>query len=196
MLAKQVLGKEEVTALGAASPGCLITWRGKKRVAVRSRSFWTGDARRHPRPSQIQPSLAPGSGSGRRWPGRAAGKTLPARVPGIPAAAAAPGRAMGLMPAARASSRCRACPRPPCRLPACCAPAAPGRGGTGCGGPRGLGVWGPLGAPRMRLAVLYRDPGSVASSPRSRGAGGGGEAEARMPPLICREGVYVKRWGN
>ncbi|XP_047410473.1 rho GTPase-activating protein 22 isoform X7 [Sciurus carolinensis] len=33
---------------------------------------------------------------------------------------------MGLMPAARAFSRCRACPRPPCRLPACCAPAAPG----------------------------------------------------------------------
>ncbi|XP_057590857.1 rho GTPase-activating protein 22 isoform X3 [Hippopotamus amphibius kiboko] len=30
------------------------------------------------------------------------------------------------MPAARASSGCRACPRPPCRLPACCAPAAPG----------------------------------------------------------------------
>ncbi|XP_052589876.1 rho GTPase-activating protein 22 isoform X6 [Peromyscus californicus insignis] len=33
---------------------------------------------------------------------------------------------MGLMPAARAFSSCRACPRPPCRLPACCAPAAPG----------------------------------------------------------------------
>nr|XP_040128545.1 rho GTPase-activating protein 22 isoform X7 [Ictidomys tridecemlineatus] len=33
---------------------------------------------------------------------------------------------MGLMPAARAFSRCRACPRPPCRLPACCSPAAPG----------------------------------------------------------------------
>ncbi|KAL0615816.1 Rho GTPase-activating protein 22 [Plecturocebus cupreus] len=43
---------------------------------------------------------------------------------------------MGLMPAARAFSGCRACPRPPCRLPACCAPAAPGRGGTGCGRPR------------------------------------------------------------
>ncbi|XP_044924925.1 rho GTPase-activating protein 22 isoform X10 [Mustela putorius furo] len=33
---------------------------------------------------------------------------------------------MGLMPAARAFSRCCACRRPPCRLPACCAPAAPG----------------------------------------------------------------------
>lgn len=52
--------------------------------------------------------------------------------------------AMGLMPAARAFSGCRACPRPPCRLPACCAPAAPGRAG-------------PVRVPRGGSGVLSRE---------------------------------------
>lgn len=98
----------------------------KKRVrSLNSRSSISETRRSRALPPSLQ---GPG-------PGRAAGKTLPARVPGIPAAP--PRRsAMGLMPAARASSGCRACPRPPCRLPACCAPAAPGSAGGGTGAPR------------------------------------------------------------
>lgn len=64
------------------------------------------------------------------------------------------------MPAARAFSGCRACPRPPCRLPACCAPAAPGSAGGGAGTRR----------IRAEAASRARRAGEDSAAPARRGA--------------------------
>lgn len=115
-----------------------------------------------PGPSSFPPSLR-GPGRGRRRASRylrACRAFLPPR----------PG-AMGLMPAARAFSGCRACPRPPCRLPACCASAAPGRRPARPGMRASAGSVGAGSAPA---------PGG-AGSLRGRGGRGGRAGSPRDP---------------
>lgn len=93
--------------------------------------------------------------------------------------------AMGLMPAARAFSGCRACPRPPCRLPACCAPAAPGRAARpGMRASAGGGGEGALWAPAARGA--YACAAGAAGEPGARGTPSRtepGESQRQRPRL-------------
>lgn len=79
----------------------------------------------------LPPSRVPARGG--RAGGRRASRYLRACRAFLPLPHRRARAAMGLMPAARAFSGCRSCPRPCCRLPACCAPAAPGRAGLDAG---------------------------------------------------------------